>query len=142
MKEVFELIRKGGYKITPQRQEILNVFIDTNKNTPLSAEDVYQKVIKRYPNVSLDTIYRNLSILLDLGIIKKLNFRDGKSQYYELNLVDHRHYLICLNCGVAEVIDCPLKLVDQEKIAEEKNFEIRKHNLELYGYCALCRKRT
>ena len=139
MKEVFELLRKSGYKITPQRQEILNALINSNNNTPLRAEDIYQKVIIRYSNVSVDTIYRNLSILLELGIIRKLNFRDSKSQYYELNLVDHHHYLICLKCGVTEAIDCPLKLVDQEKIEKEKNFDIKKHNLELYGYCALCR---
>ena len=142
MKEVLELLRKSGYKITPQRQEILNAFFDTTNNTPLSAEGVYQKVIKRYPNVSVDTIYRNLNILLDLEIIKNLSFRDRKSQYYQLNSVDHSHYLICLKCGVTEAIDCPLKIVDQEKISEEKNFEIKKHNLELYGYCALCRERA
>ncbi|ACV61285.1 ferric uptake regulator, Fur family [Desulfofarcimen acetoxidans DSM 771] len=142
MKEAFELLRKNGYKITPQRQEILNTIIDTDNKTPLRAEDIYRKVIKRYPNVSVDTIYRNLIILLDLGIIKEINFRDSKSQYYELNLADHHHYLICLGCGVTQSIDCPLKSVDEEKIAEEKNFEIKKHNLELYGYCVLCREKT
>ena len=71
--------RKNGYKITPQRQEILKVFM--GNNLPLSAEEVHRKVVERYPNISLDTVYRNLNVLLDLGIISKLDFiLEGKSR--------------------------------------------------------------
>lgn len=142
MKEdsAIERFRKNGYKITPQRQEILKVFMDNN--LPLSAEEVHRKVVERYPNISLDTVYRNLNVLLDLGIISKLDFiLEGKSRY-ELNLGKHHHHLVCLKCGVTEVIDfCPFKSLDREKIEEEKKFEIKKHSFELFGYCELCREK-
>lgn len=143
MKEdyVIEQFRKNGYKITPQRQEILKAFMGNNNNQPLSAEEVHRKVVERYPNIGLDTVYRNLSVLLDLGIISKLNFRESKSRY-ELNLGKHHHHLVCLKCGATEEIDfCPFKSMDREKIEEEKKFEIKKHSFELFGYCELCRER-
>lgn len=142
MKEDYaiEQFRKNGYKITPQRQEIFKAFMDDNK-LPLSAEEVHRKVIERYPNISIDTVYRNLNVLLELGIISKLNFREGKGRY-ELNSGKHHHHLVCLKCGAAEVIDfCPFQSLDLEKIEEEKKFEIKKHSFELFGYCELCRER-
>lgn len=136
-----EQFRKNGYKITPQRQEILQAFRDNNKNLPLSAEEVHRKVLERFPNISLDTVYRNLHVFLELGIISKLSFREGKSRY-ELNSGKHHHHLVCLKCGLTEVIDfCPFKSLDREKIEEEKKFEIKKHSFELFGYCELCRDR-
>jgi len=136
-----EQFRKNGYKITPQRQEILKVFMGNDNNHPLCAEEVHRKVVERFPNVGIDTVYRNLNVLLDLGIISKLNFREGKSRY-ELNSGKHHHHLVCLSCGVTEEIDfCPFMTLDQQKIEEEKKFEIKKHSFELFGYCKLCREK-
>ena len=136
-----EQFRKNGYKITPQRQEILQAFMDNNNNQPLSAEEVHRKVVERYPNISLDTVYRNLNVFLEIGIISKLSFREGKSRY-ELDLGKHHHHLVCLKCGLTEVIDyCPFKFLEVEKIEEEKKFEITKHSFEIFGYCQLCRER-
>lgn len=137
---VIDQLRKKGYIITPQRQEILKAFADNKSNLPLSAEEIHRKVIERYP-IGLSTVYRNLNVLQDLEIISKLNLQDGKSRY-ELNSVDHHHHLICLKCGNSEVIDfCPFKSLDQKKIAEEKKFEIKRHSFEIFGYCDLCRDR-
>lgn len=143
MKEdyVNEQFRKNGYKITPQRQEILKAFMGNNDNHPLSAEEIHRKVVESYPNIGIDTIYRNLIVFLDLGIINKLNFREGKSRY-ELNSGKHHHHLVCLKCGITEEIDyCPFKTLDWEKIEEEKKFDIKKHSFELFGYCELCREK-
>jgi len=134
-------LQKNGYKITPQRQEILETFMGYEGNLLQSAEDIYRKVVERCPNISLDTVYRNLNVLQELEIINKLILQDGKSRY-ELNSGKHYHHLICLKCGAAEAIDfCPFELLDREKIEAEKRFEIRKHSFEVFGYCNLCRKK-
>jgi Fe2+ or Zn2+ uptake regulation protein len=131
-----EQFRKNGYKVTPQRQEILKAFLD-NKN-PLSADEVHQIVIKKYPGISLDTVYRNINILLEMEIIGKLNFLDNKC-LYELNTGEHHHHLVCLKCGNAETINiCPFKLLDLEKLEEDKQFTVIKHNFNLFGYCKQC----
>ena len=142
MKEdhAIEQFRKNGYKITPQRQEILKAFMSNNNNLPLSAEEVHRKVVERYPNIGIDTVYRNLIVFVGLGIVNKLNFHEGKS-LYELNSGQHHHHLVCLKCGGTEVIDfCPFKFLDKERIEAEKKFKIKKHSFELFGYCELCRE--
>ena len=140
---VIKQLRESGYKITPQRQEIINAFLDNSSKLPLSTEEVYVKVKEKYQNISLDTVYRNLAILQSLKIINRVNYHDVKSRY-ELNPGgDHQHHMICLACGSAEAINfCPLKLLDDNSIAAEKNFEIREHTFELFGYCSFCRERS
>lgn len=134
-------LQKKGYKITPQRQGILDTFMGNADNRPQSAEDIYRKVVEKYPNVSLDTIYRNLNVLERLEIINKLILQDGKCRY-ELNSGKHCHHLVCLKCGAAVTIDfCPFESLDLEKIESEKKFEIKKHCFEVYGYCNLCKKK-
>lgn len=141
--QMIERLRENGYKITPQRQEILNAFLDNSSKILLSAEEVYVKVKEKYQNISLDTVYRNLSVLQNLEIINRVNFYDGKSRY-ELNPGgDHHHHMICLGCGSAESIDfCPLQQLGDNNIAEEKKFEIREHTFELFGYCSICRDKS
>jgi Fe2+ or Zn2+ uptake regulation protein len=135
-----EQFRKKGYKITPQRQEILKAFLENGHNQPLSAEDVHRKVVERYPNIGLDTVYRNLNVFLDLEIISKLDFREGKSRY-ELNSGKHHHHLVCLNCGATETIDfCPFKALNLKEIEQEKKFLIKEHSFEIFGFCEICRE--
>lgn len=140
--QLVDQLRRNGYKITPQRQEILKAFVENSNRLPQSAEEIHHKVVERYPNVSLDTIYRNLNVLEGLEIISRLSLRDGKSRY-ELNPGgSHQHHLICLGCGASEAIDyCPLKALRENGIAEEKRFEIKEHSFEIFGYCSLCRER-
>lgn len=140
--QLVDQLRRNGYKITPQRQEILKAFMEGGR-LPQSAEEIHNKVVEKFPNVSLDTIYRNLNVLEGLEIISRLSLRDGKSRY-ELNPDgSHQHHLVCLGCGAAEAIDyCPLKALDENGIAEEKRFEIIEHNFEIFGYCSLCRERS
>jgi Fur family zinc uptake transcriptional regulator/Fur family ferric uptake transcriptional regulator len=139
--QLVDQLRRNGYKITPQRQEILKAFMESSNRLPQSAEEIHNKVVEKYPNVSLDTIYRNLNVLEGLEIISRLSMRDGKSRY-ELNPGgSHQHHLICLKCGSAEAIDyCPLKALDEKGIADEKKFKIIEHSFEIFGYCSLCRE--
>ena len=139
MKEehLIERLRMNGYKITPQRQEILKAILSCS--VPQSAEEIHQKSLK-HPNISLDTVYRNLNVLLSIDLICKFNYKEGKSSY-EINKGNsHHHHLVCLKCGAAEPVDfCPLKYFDQKKFLKEKDFEIKEHRFEIYGYCADCK---
>ena len=140
MKEehLIERLRMNGYKITPQRQEILKAILSCS--VPQSAEEIHQKVTVKHPNISLDTVYRNLNVLLSIDLICKFNYKEGKSSY-EINKGNsHHHHLVCLKCGAAEPVDfCPLKYFDQKIFLKEKYFEIKEHRFEIYGYCADCK---
>ena len=76
-------LQAKGYKITPQRQELLRTFLESQEKH-LSAEDVYNQIVKKFPSMSLDTVYRNLTVLQELGILTELNFGDRKN-LFEMN---------------------------------------------------------
>jgi Fe2+ or Zn2+ uptake regulation protein len=73
---LIERLRMNGYKITPQRQEILKAILSCS--VPQSAEEIHQKVTVKHPNISLDTVYRNLNVLLSIDLICKFNYKEGK----------------------------------------------------------------
>ncbi len=129
-----EQLQAKGVKITPQRQEIIKVFLES-QDLHLSAEEVHGRITVKFPSMSLDTVYRNLSMLQKLGILTELNFGDRKS-LFEINNSQHHHHLICTKCGGSQEIEfCPLDFLDKQHI---KNFKVQKHSFEIFGICANC----
>lgn len=129
-----EQLQAKGVKITPQRQEIIKVFLES-QDLHLSAEEVHGRITVKFPSMSLDTVYRNLSMLHKLGILTELNFGDRKS-LFEINNSQHHHHLVCTKCGGSQEIEfCPLDFLDKQHI---KNFKVQKHSFEIFGICANC----
>ncbi|MYE90629.1 transcriptional repressor, partial [Candidatus Poribacteria bacterium] len=91
MKELSEGLRQEGYRFTRQRQIILEE-VQRQQSHP-SAKEVYDAVKLRLPNISLGTIYRGLGVLVELGLIRKVEH--GEYARFDANLVDH-HHLICI----------------------------------------------
>lgn len=120
-----------------QRQCILDVI--KHKKTHLSAEEIYQYVRELYPGISLGTVYRNLDILTEIGLISRATFADGKSRF-EVAGEGHHHHLICIKCGeIEDMPECPMAR-DIQKYIEDKNFAPVQHYFEVYGYCTNCRQ--
>lgn len=133
---IFDRLKSRGLKITPQRQEIIRCLGSKGKH--YSAEEIHRRVRHRFPNISLDTVYRNLNTLKELGIIEALNFDDGKCRYELARENAHHHHLVCIKCGESQEVDfCPLKFMDSA-LLEEKNFTVERHSFEIYGYCSGC----
>lgn len=138
IQEVFAKLKDHGFKITPQRQEIISLL--TRENRHMTVEEIYAKILHRYPNLSLDTVYRNVGVLERLNVLDRTDFGDGKGRYKLIENNGHRHHLICLKCGCSEEMDfCPLDYIDHQKI-RDKNFFIKKHKFEIFGYCFKCIK--
>ena len=136
------LLKEKQYKITPQRQRILQVFCE-HPDAHLSAEDVYQIVRVDTADIGLATVYRTLELLSELELLSKINFGDGRSRY-ELNRADeghHHHHLICLSCGkVAEFDDDLLDQLEKE-VAIQNGFKILDHQVKFFGHCKECQQR-
>lgn len=137
--------RGCGYRITAGRQSILDVLMKADKH--LSAEDIYLKVHPRCPSVGLTTIYRTLEILVNMGIVHKFDFGDGKARY---ELVGgpkgekHHHHLVCTSCGrvvdYTDFIDEERELLSQTEkgLSNKYNFKILNHLIQFYGLCQHC----
>lgn len=127
------------YKLTPHRKMILEEIIG-NSDRHLSAEDIYGLLRKKGIEVGLATIYRTLELFVELNILHKVDFDDGRSRYELTRDERHRHHhLVCLGCGeVAEVEDDLLNRLE-EMIESKHGFQIIDHTVKFYGYCEHCR---
>lgn len=141
-KQIQEALRKKGYKMTPQRQVILQAFLDHSEEH-LSAEDVLGIVRKQVESLGLATVYRTLELFSDLGVLHKMDFGDGRSRYEIASFQDnhYHHHLVCLDCGIVKEFDDDLLDAVEEAITQKENFEIVDHQLKLFGYCSNCQKK-
>lgn len=139
-------IRGCGYRLTIAREAILDIL--TRSTEHLSAEDVYLKVHKAYPNIGLTTVYRTLELLVQLGLVFKFDFGDGRARY-ELSEdpkgARHHHHLVCNSCGrvvdYTDFIDEEIELLNQTEkgLSQKYNFNITNHLIQFYGLCDKCR---
>lgn len=121
-------------KYSRQRQ-LIKDFLMTRKDHP-TADAVYMNVRREYPNISLGTVYRNLSLLTNLGEIKRLQVGDGVD-HYDADTSQHYH-VICTECG--SVAD--LKVNEIERIldiaGQAFDGQIQGHVTYFYGTCRNC----
>ena len=142
LKDLREKLSERGYKMTPQRKEILKIFVERRNFHHMSAEDVYSILRENDSEIGLATVYRALDLLSELGLLVRLDFGDGCARY-ELNTADpkihHHHHLICLKCK--KVIEFEEDLLDEleKNIADKSGFEILNHEVKFFGYCSDCR---
>lgn len=140
--EIFkEQLKENGYKLTVQRQAVLDV-ISRHEGEHLSPEEIYEIVKKEYPDIGLATVYRTLILLNKLGIIYKIDFDDGRSRY-ELNREreDHRHHhIICTECGSVEEVEEDLLESLENQILKNKGFIVKNHRVKFYGLCKNCQE--
>jgi Fur family transcriptional regulator, ferric uptake regulator len=137
---------KAGYRFTQLREFILDVL--KNKKGHLSVEDIYSNLVKKCSGVNLTTVYRNLEILVELGIVEKFDFGDGRARFElinELNQEDEcgHHHLVCKICG--KIIDFECSSVDKHKseieaVENKYNFKIEEHLVQFRGLCSKCKK--
>ncbi len=137
--DVNNKLRSKEYKLTPQRELILRVLLE-NKDLHLSAEDVYNLVKKKSPEVGLATVYRTLELFFDNNIIHSIDFGDGRKRYEfgDQSQAHHHHHAICLKCGkIIEVNEDLLEELETQ-VLNDYNFKVVNHELKIYGYCKDC----
>ncbi len=121
---------------TRQRKVILEELRKVH-NHP-TADELYEMVRKRRPDISLGTVYRNLETLSARGLITKISLA-GTRKRFDGRLEQHYH-LRCLGCGKVEDLEMTsLGRLDREA-RRLSNYVITGHSLEFYGLCPACRK--
>ncbi len=134
--EIIAKLKLAGHRITPIRAQIVEIFI--NSSTPISATDLIESFIILKIKVNKTTIYRELDFLSGKGLLKGIEFGEGKKRY-ELDTGHHHHHLVCLNCKKVEDVDLKTDLTAEEKLIEKNTgFKIESHSLEFFGYCKNC----
>jgi Fur family peroxide stress response transcriptional regulator len=130
-----EKYRGSGLKLTPQRLAILE-YLDGNKEHP-SAEDVYKAVSKKFPTMSLATVYNTLMTLKQRGLVRELTM-DPLRMRFDPQPTPH-HHLICVDCR--KIIDIHTRLKINLPEMEQEGFEIVGNHIEFYGRCPKCKNK-
>ena len=136
MSDYATLLKESGLKATFQRMNILE---SIEQYGHMTIDEIYEKVIKTHPSLSLATVYKNIILMVEKGVLVEVPITGEKAKY-ELTKADHIH-LVCTECG--EVEDRPHN-VDADALfttmTEQENFTLSKQQINLYGVCAECRE--
>ena len=128
-----EFIQSKGLKTTRQRSTIVTTFFRLHGH--ISVEELLREVKQVNPKIGYATVYRTLHLLVESKLVEERRFGDGLARYEGRSEVEHHDHMICLECGkISEFYNPHLEAL-QEKLAEDNNFEIYRHRLELYGKC-------
>lgn len=128
------LLKSAKLKSTIQRVSILEI-IDNDGHS--SIDDIYAVTKDLMPSLSLATIYKNILLLLEKGILEEVAISGSKSKY-EIKKSDHIH-LICQTCGSVEDKHLDKKIEESIDICVDDDlFRVSKSQINLYGLCKKC----
>jgi len=134
MTDYATLLKESGLKATFQR---MNMLENIARHGHMSNDEIYEEVVKSHPSLSLATVYKNIILMVDNGVLVEVPI-EGKKSKYELIKDDHIH-LVCTECG--EVEDKPHNENADAlftSMTKKENFSLSKQQINLYGICASC----
>ena len=129
--------KEAGVKLTHQRLEIFREVASSLEHP--DAETVFRAVQARMPTVSLDTVYRTLWMLNDLGLITTLGPR-RESVRFDANIEHHHHY-VCVRCGLARDFESAELNVLRIPDAVKEFGSVAGTHVEVRGICGRCAKK-
>ncbi|MFS0784703.1 peroxide-responsive transcriptional repressor PerR [Bacillus sp. 1P06AnD] len=134
LEDALEVLKKSSVRITPQRHAILEYLIDSM--THPTADEIYKALEGKFPNMSVATVYNNLRVFKDAGLVKELTYGDSSSRF-DFTTSDHYH-IICEKCG--NIVDFHYPGLDEvEQLASHvTGFKVHQHRMEVYGVCPGC----
>ncbi|RXJ96681.1 transcriptional repressor [Arcobacter sp. AHV-9/2010] len=126
------LLKNYDLKVTPQRIAIIE---ELYKNGHMNIDDLYKKLLDRFPSVSLATIYKNINSMVEKLFLSEVKIPNAKT-VYELSKSEHAH-LVCSTCKA--VMDIELDSSDISKqISNLNNFKVNQTDIILSGICQKC----
>ena len=133
--ELKALIRRLNLKVTSQRLLILQALTDGRRH--ITAQELYEKVIKQDSSIGFATVYRFLRHMNEQKFVTEVRM-GGLPARYELTPKRHHDHLTCSECG--QIVEFENKTIEalQEKVAKQFGFILNHHVLELYGVCPKC----
>ncbi len=136
MEKIRELLENTPLKATPQRLAILK---EIHQAGHIDLESIYKNISKTFPSMSLATVYKNLHLLKEYGVIKELSLKDRKNKY-EIAAQPKHHHLICKVCG--EVVDVFLNTESLDsQIKNLEGFSVEHCEVYCYGICEKCKQK-
>ncbi|MGW8193205.1 MAG: Fur family transcriptional regulator [Desulforhopalus sp.] len=124
-------------RMTNQREIILRELLKSKKH--LTADELYDIVKKDMPRISLATVYRNLEILSEAGLIGKLEI-SGRQKRFDYDVSDHDH-IYCAVCHRVDNLNIERESLNVERLGAAAGYSITGCRLEIIGICPDCQKK-
>ena len=122
--------KSKGVKLTDQRKIIAKVMSDSNDHP--NVDELYNRVSKIDPKISIATVYRTVKLFEESGILAKHDFKGGKARYEEMRESHHDHLIDVKTGEIIEFVDEEIEKL-QKKVADKYGYDLVDHKLELYG---------
>lgn len=138
LKQALDTLKATGVRITPQRHAILEYLIKSMSHP--TADEIYKALEGKFPNMSVATVYNNLRVFREVGLVKELTYGDSSSRF---DYVTSNHYhVICEKCD--KIVDFDYPALDEvEQLASHvTGFKVTHHRMEVYGICPECQKKA
>lgn len=135
-RNITEVLRSNGFKVTPQRLAVYETLANTKEHP--NAEMIFTRLQATYPTMSLATVYKTIDILHEIGLVQILNAGEDSFRY-DADTSDHAH-IRCVECGkVEDVHDLD---IDKFNKGIEKNtrYQLVGQQFYFYGVCPGCQK--
>ena len=136
LEDLVSSLREEGFRITPQRVAILDYLLKTDDHP--SAEYIHKIIKKKYPMVSLSTIYKTLDLLKEKKLVNEIEV-DGEARF-DAHTNAHIN-LVCMNCGNIDDVDEDSLNEIKIRAARKSKYLILKGSFELFGYCINCKSK-
>ena len=134
---VRSLTKRPSSRATAQRQLLLDII--RNHEGHLDADQIYLRACQEQPYLSLSTVYRNLKLFKEQGLVEEHRF-DSARRCYEAKPERGHHHLVCLRCGGIMEFNCPSTKGLRDRIGKEQGFEVTEVEVRLAGYCPECQQ--
>ena len=134
-------LNERGWRMTPQREKILQTFRDLPAGNHLSAEDLLHQLEASGESISLSTIYRTLKLMARMGILRELELAEGH-KHYEINQPSphHHHHLICVRCNKTIEFKSDSVLKVGAKTAQKEGYHLLDCQLTIHAICPTCQR--
>ena len=119
-----------GVKLTDQRKIIAKIMSEAQDHPDVN--ELYIRVSKIDPKISIATVYRTVKLFEEAGIVTKHDFKGGKARYEELSESHHDHLIDIKTGEIIEFVDEEIEKL-QKKVADKYGYKLVDHKLELYG---------
>jgi Fur family ferric uptake transcriptional regulator len=131
-------LRAQGYRLTPQRQLVLEAVMRLGHATPEAVADAVQATAQ---GVNISTVYRTLELLEQLGLVSHTHLGHGAPTYHSADDADHVH-LVCRECGIVTETTPEVVAEVVGRLVDEQGFQADVRHLAIFGTCRDCRERT
>ncbi len=131
MSDLRKRLRDTGHRLTPQRELVLRAVEELGHATP---DEILAHVRRSSEAVNVSTVYRNLEMLEELGLVRHAHLSDRAPTYHSTG--DHEHFhLVCRNCGRVTSVDPDVLTPLRDRLVADHGFAVDVGHLTVFGTC-------